>query len=291
MQFQQNDIFILFYLQKYGFLTLRQIQKLLTEQPQHKETIARRLRILERCGYIKHFGYVRVAWGRAPKVFYLTENGFEVLIENKIPENLLGRYKKRNKPQWSPVFRHRIELVDLFISLELSAKRFPNLEVERIFLEYNRNAKNQSETADFIADKQHLEDKLIPDGAFILKNSQTQTASLYFMELDRSTETIISQIAPNSAGASLQDRMRKYEQYLLSRNFAKKYAQWGAFEVFTLLFVTTSERRIDNIRAIPDLNPECNEYFYFNTYENSTADFFCRSWKKRDSNLETFAIL
>ena len=281
MQFQTEDIVILFFLQKYNFLTISQAARVAPHR--HRVTIAKRLLTMQQMGYIDYFGDTRIGFERVPKVYYIKEKGYELLLDNQLEPVMLGNFKKKNSPSWSPIFKHRLQLVDVFLSLEMSIKNYPDLELVKVFMDYNHTPEGKCETTDFVSNEQTPENKIVPDGAFVLRNDRKDTAALYFIELDKGTESIISKIAPNDRQNTIYAKMKKYDRYLTSGNFNQKYSPYGDFPVFTLLFITTSPTRIENIRKkVLALPKNLHQYYLFGTYEEVKDDFFTESWKIRD---------
>lgn len=283
MTFSEDDLLALFYLQKYNFLTIDQSLTILGKERSRKN-LAHRLLQIEQAGFLGSFGNQNVGFVKAPKVYYLKEKGYQVLTE-EFPLELIGRYKKKKQPSWSSKYKHRLALIDLFLSLEISVRNSTKYELVKVFLEYNRNAAKDGgymvETTDELKTGTNPQDRITPDGAFILKNQHTSNQGLYFLEMDMGTETITNKIS-KSPKFTLSNRMQEYDLYLQSGSYAKKYQEHGDFNFFTLLFVTTAEARRDNIRKCTlNLPPLLHAYYYFNIYETVKQNFFNPQWKVR----------
>ena len=78
MNFSDDDILILFYLQKYTFLTIEQARYILDRRRSY-QSLARRLKGLETQGYLSSYGGHRIGYVNTPKIFFLTRSGFEIL--------------------------------------------------------------------------------------------------------------------------------------------------------------------------------------------------------------------
>ncbi len=282
MQYQQDDLMILFYLQRYGFLSIKQAIKC-TDLNRHRDSISRRLLLMQRASLIDSFGNIRYGFTKAPKIYYIMQKGFDLLLENRIPSEMLGKFKLRNKTKWSPVFEHRLNVVDIFLSLEIALKKREELELVKLFMDYNRLENGQCETTDFINSERVPENKIVPDGAFIIKSHNTGNTALFFVEMDKGTETILSRLTPNDRTNTLYNRLNKYDKYLQGGNFSDKYSEWGEFAVFRLLFITDKPARVNNIREKTSTLPEdLHQFYFFNNLENVKEDFLNETWKSRD---------
>jgi hypothetical protein len=285
MNISDDDFLVFFYLQKYSFLTIEQARFALGRRRSY-QSMARRLKSLEDQSLLASFGGHRIGYANTPKIFFLTRPGFELLEnESGIPAEMLGRFRKKTKPKWTTKTKHRIFLIDLFLSLEQSVRRSGHLELDRVFLEYRfvkKGGRIFSETTDFVADEPEPENKIVPDGAFVLKSLRTSAEGLFFIEMDMATEQIVSRITKN-ADFAIKTKFEKYDRYLSGGRYRDKYGSVGNFDYFTMLFVTLSDARINNIRRkLSDLSPEFHEYYFFNTHEAVMDDFFNQSWKSRD---------
>lgn len=283
MNFSDDDLVMLFYLQKYNFLTINQAVKAIDNNRSY-QNIGRRLRTMSSAGYLSSFGGHRIGFVNIPKIYFLKKKGYQLLIDNDVPLELLGDFKEKSKPHWSTQTKHRLNLIDIFLSLESGVRKIEHLDLVKVFLEYNRIKQGKaifSETTDFVADERTAENKIVPDGAFVIKSLKTEKRVLFLVEMDMGTESIVSRISKNT-NLPLYERIKKYDRYLMSGNYVGKYREWGSFDHFVLLFVTLSEKRMENIRkelfALPE---QFHEYYMFNTYDVVVKDFFNNQWKAR----------
>jgi hypothetical protein len=249
----------LFYLQRYRFLTIDQFARCANF---NRSTAADQLRCMARHGLLGHFGNTGLAGhGKAPKVYFLTRKGWEVLTrESDIPPELIGTHKKTHlTTRWSPQMYHRLQTVDLMISAEVAVRSRSHLTMIKTFLEYRRvkrGSDSVKETTDDITGEGDAESRIVPDAAFIIENIETQKRALFFVEMDRATEPIVSSITRDSR-MTLHHKIAQYDRYLQSLKYAKTYSPYGAFTFFTLLLVTLSETRVDHIRqGLADLPVE-----------------------------------
>ena len=99
--------------------------------------------------------------------------------------------------------------------------------------------------------------------------------------MDMATERIVAKISHDKR-ITLRYKIEQYDRYLTSGRFAKTYAPYGEFRYFTLLFVTLTDARIDNIRrALADLPVGLADYYRFSTFDKAHADFFAAHWRSR----------
>jgi hypothetical protein len=273
----------LFFIQRYRSLTIDQFARV---ADLNRNTASNQLRLLELGGFLGHFGNTGTGHGKTPKAYFLTRKGFELLHrESDIPPELLGSHKEvKVEARWSPQMYHRLRTVDLMISAEVAVRRRPQLSMVATFLEYRRVKREMRvvpETADYVAGEETSENRIIPDAAFVLENIETKRRALFFVEMDMGTERIVSAITRDHR-LSLQYKLRQYDRYLKSRRYAHTYAAYGDFRFFTLLFVTQSEQRIENIRReLTDLPQELAPYYRFTTFAAAMGDFFSAIWTSR----------
>jgi protein involved in plasmid replication-relaxation len=274
----------LYFIQRYRFLTIAQFGRAAGLKPSFAAEL---LRTFEARNFLHYFGNVGMhGHGKTPKVYYLTRKGYELLRrESDIPDEVLGTFKETFvEAKWSPQMYHRLYLVDLLIALEAAVRSREHLSLSRTWLEYRRvkqRGRTIRETTDFVAAEETPENRIIPDAAFVLENLETHRRGLFFLEMDMGTERIVSRISRDPR-ITLHFKMEQYDRYLQSGRFAQTYRPWGEFGFATVLFVTNSEARMNNIRReMLDLPPALHPYYRFNTYERTAADFLNAEWKAR----------
>ena len=205
-----NTLAGLFFIQRYRFLTITQFARV---TGLHYSTAADTLRQFEHAGILGFFGNSRLAGnGKTPKAYYLTRKGWELLREESDNSHeLVGEYKEvKIEARWAPQMYHRLATVDLLTALEIAVRKRPHLSIVQTFLEYRRLKQgNQiiNETTDFVDLAETSENKIIPDAAYILENTQTSRRALFFLEVDMATERIISH-SPQSNQTTIR---RKFE--------------------------------------------------------------------------------
>jgi DNA-binding MarR family transcriptional regulator len=274
----------LFYIQRYRFLTISQYARIASL---NHDTATKQLRRFEERGLLGYFGNTGIrGYGKTPKAYFLTRKGFELLRrESEIPPELIGTHKEvKVESRWSPLMYHRLRTVDLMISAEVAVRVRPQLSMVATFLEYRRVKRGSQvsrETTDYVAAEETAENRIIPDAAFILENIETKKRALFFIEMDMATEPIVSRITRDTRH-TIQQKLRQYDRYLKSLRYKETYAAYGYFRFFTLLFVTLTVERVNNIRRdMQDLPAELAHYYRFTTFEESMGDFFSAIWKSR----------
>jgi hypothetical protein len=275
-----KDLLVLFYLQKYSFLTIRQVMKALDDGRCY-QTMGRKLWEMAKTDLVGFSKGHSAGLIKEPRIYYLQKNGYEVLLDRKVPVELLGQFRGEHYPVWTSQTKRLLPLIDMFLSLEAGIKGIDGLELIRIFLKYNWvnvGTNVIAETTDFISADEQEDKKMVPDGAFILQRRRKEKR-LFLVEMDLGTERGSNRVKKNSTPA-LHERLRKYAAYLQSRQYAQEHKEWGEFNYFTLLVVTRSADRIDNVRKnIFDLPPQFHQYYFLNYYDAVATSFFNKEWK------------
>jgi hypothetical protein len=107
--------------------------------------------------------------------------------------------------------------------------------------------------------------------------------------MDMGTERIVSRISRDQR-ITLHFKMEQYDGYLPIRRVSAKrsvrghHKPWGEFAFATVLFVTDSDARMNNIRReMLDLPPALHPYYRF-TFELAAANFLSGDWKARSAD-------
>jgi Replication-relaxation len=214
--------------------------------------------------------------------------------ESNLPAETIGPFHDVHREfSWTPQMYHRLRILDCFIALELAVRNRGHLELVDTWLEYRRRKGTmERETTDYIDDREIAENRIVPDGAFVLGNLQTGRRGLFLLEMDMGTERITVR-ASSDKRATIRGKFEQYDRYLKSGRFVAKYASAGDFGFFTLLFVTLAADRVENIRtAVSDMQQELHAYYRLTTLDAAVNDFVCSIWKSRDvrDNL-TYALV
>lgn len=280
----------LYFIHRYRFLTVKQFANVAGVKD---KTASEALLRLERGKFLSHFGNVGIrGYGKTPKVYYLKRRGYELLLtESGIPPELIGTFKETKvNSKWSPQMYHRMATLDALIALEVAVQQRPHIDVVETFIEYRRNKRGhqwQAETTDYVASEEISQNRIVPDAGFIIENVASGRRALFLMEIDMGTERITSKL-PHGKRFSVHHKMTQYDRYLMGGRFAQNYAKWGEFKSFTLLFITTTAERRDNMRReLQSLPGELHQYYRFNVLETVFAEFFNDEWRARSLTDDT----
>lgn len=288
MKLSERGVLALFYCQRYGLLTVEQLAFIAS-----CSVSTARATFNDLGAYVDSFGNVGlIGKGKAPKVYHITQKGYEALKrDGEIPLKLIGKFRRsKGASKWSAKMFHRIQTVDVMLSVEKSIAKYGRLDVVKTFIEYRREQVDgvyTPETTDKLGAY-----NITPDGAFILENEDDEKF-LFFVEVDRGTERITTKIA-GMKSYTLKSKLSKYDEYLNSGLFAKKYKKYGEFNYFTLLFITTSDERVDNIKkSASDLPSELHDYYYFSTFKKiNSNNLFSKIWQNRNpDNLSNHELI
>ena len=275
------------FIQQYRYLTIDQFMKVAGSSK------SRAYKVLADQSNQKNLGFLGGSPKKTPgkgsplKHYFLTEKGYNRLLEWGVSETSLGPFRRvKEESQFTDKMYHRRKLVDTLIAVELSINKYPNHSIKHVFYENRMEAVAgggfRSEMTDYTGEEENTETKIIPDGAFILHSHHSNTDHLFFVELDTKTEVILSSKDNQS---SLLAKYRKYLKYLNSGKFVSKYSSYGNFDHFHMLMVTLPVKRAVNIRQKMDwLKNKQGEYFYVSSLPQVSTDFFGRHWYSFNSN-------
>jgi Replication-relaxation len=269
-------------MQKYRFLTIAQFARIAGFSVYHSAEV---LRGLQRWGLIGWFGFVGIpGQGKAPKVYYLRRKGFDILCSED------PQFADQTEPfsdvqaTWTPHMYHRLRIIDLLLSAEVAIRGRPHLRMVKVFVEYRMRRRGTTparETTDFVGPEETSDNKLVPDAAFIMENTETGKRALFFVEMDMGSERIITNL-PRDHKITLHHKLAQYDRYLKSLRYSETYTEYGHFRSFILLFVTLSYERMGNIlRHVQDLPVELSPYYRFTTLDEAMGDLFGPIWKSR----------
>lgn len=271
---------------RYRLLSVDQFSRASQLKPSHVRDL---LRTYERQHLLGSIGNVGLRGGsKAPKLYYLTKSGYAAMLDagGFFPEDIGYYVRPHTSTRWTPIMAHRMATIDLLLSVEQGLATQPEYRLVRALHEYRRirhgNKPPQPETSDFVAEPFDATTRVVPDAGFILEKESTGVRALFFIETDRGTERLTS---GSDGSYSIVEKFKLYERYLSGGRFAKTYVGDGDFKFFTLLFVTTSEARIENARrACSSLNANFHPYFKFATLAAAKDNFFAPTWLSRDAS-------
>ena len=241
----ERDLEVIFDLYEYRYLTGSQIAQLRFPSQQ---TANRRIRSLIRDRHIQPF------WspGIDERIFALDRRGAEIVKAHLEGLGIEGDLRLRKKGFHTPkdyyFLRHFLEVNQFRIDLVQGCELSPETSLLGYVPEYHgRKSKkgglvklirdNVSDIRDGEGDVSHT-----PDSVFAL--SRNGKPALFFLEIDRGTETI------SSEERGVLKCFRFYINYLVSRSYRKyeKNFRCGELKGFRVLFVTTTQERVRNIR-------------------------------------------
>lgn len=153
-----------------------------------------------------------------------------------------------------------------------------------------RGTKIARETTDFVADEETAENRIIPDGGFVLENIESGRRGLFFVEMDMATERIVTfdhaRHPRHPAPQDLAVRSLSPERSLCPH-------LWGMGRLpFFHLAVRHVRGETGNVRReMSDLPADLAPYFRFSTFERANADFLGAVWKTRSMTDNAFHAL
>lgn len=238
-----NDGRFLKFLAEYRILTPTQIT---TFYQKNRQVVWRRLRILEKEGLIQTIRYeLGRGRGRPEGLLGLTERGVDILIEKRligkdVPyDNILidGPFCIDHQLllNWFRIHLNQVEQVISRISVVFLAHNSP-------FLPRGPNGRI------FITDYSPVPDsglqgiKFTPDAVLGISDSVADKTCLYFLEVDRGTETMAS---PKRDMNDIRQKIINYQWYFHSKRY-KRYEEVFKRELrgFRLLCLTSTYGRL-----------------------------------------------
>jgi len=99
------------------------------------------------------------------------------------------------------------------------------------------------------------DDGFIPDGVFSIASEKQNKRLLFFLEVDRSTESIASAQNP----VSISQKIRSYRSYFQTKGYKRYEKMWMEnLDGFRVLFLTNTPQRRDSISGFLRTNPSLN---------------------------------
>lgn len=240
-QLVDRDIEILQALNRYRFLQTGQIRTLLFPQNTTLQSTQRRLKYLYHNKYINRIiPLFQVGQGSPETAYYLDKKGI-ALLEDQGEE--IGSYARPGQISFQ-YLTHSLAISQFRVNLEVALKDHPIIELHRFVADYE--IKGQTEAAigkhkyKLFDQVQHPISKesytVYPDALIILKTKPDQKPyqRLLFLEQDQGTESL-TRIKEKTTGYALYKKQDIFKKF-------------GKFDTFTVLVITTSERRAANMR-------------------------------------------
>ena len=237
---QQRDIDLFESLAKYRYLTTTQLHNIIFTGLS-PTSIRRRLFKLYHNAYIDRL-FTDNPQSTKPvgeACYFLDKDGYNVLVSERDYD---GAFQAKNKRVKAVFLNHTIAIIDFRLSIEKGLKnnKLAYLPENAWFSEYDMQDPMATKKRDkyIIYDEVYDSEinrrvSLYPDSLFVLNGlgKYADYQALYFVEIDRGTES----------SKKILKKLRAYDLYLKNKGF-KKYADVNFFKV---LFVTTSQKRID----------------------------------------------
>lgn len=228
----------------YRYLTSSQVARLLFPSQQ---TANRRLRALLQLGFVTYFEVPAVP----ERIYRLTRQGAELVARQKETPFEELRYWSVNThaPKDYYFMRHFIAASDFRMALEAACRRagvevlfLPEWLAQREGQAIRRHITSRSAWGDVLL-KGERELVHTPDAAIVLR-WPSGGAALFFLEVDRGTETL------SNPRRGVRKMVRSYLSSLHEGDYRRyeRFAGGGPLRGFRVLFVTTSERRLENTR-------------------------------------------
>ena len=279
----ERDILVVLDVYKFRYLATYQVENLHFPS---KQTANRRLRVLIEDGYIK--GY-NAPW-IADRIFHLTPKGAEMVASALgIPTEQLPFRRISDAAKDYYFLRHFLQLNDFRIALQFAQKRQASISLLGFIPEYFGDNSSKGGVGKYIKDvvcdikNPKVEIQFTPDAVFALEKSGTPV--LFFLEIDRGTEVV------GNPEKGVLKAINFYYNYFISKKY-NRYAKdfkCGQFNGFRVLFVTTTETRLGNMRAaVKQANHKETRFVWLTTADKiKPQTLFSEIWQamdERDTN-------
>jgi len=283
------------FISSYRYLSVNQAATVTGLKPKSASELLLRL---ERQKLLASFGNTGIrGYGKTPKVYYLTKPGHLILSEECGHLGIdVEPYRQINiNSRWSPMMYHRLATLDVMMALERDCRSLPHYSLVKTFVEYRREKVNHQwrrETTDYVAKPETSENRIVPDAGFILENTDTQQRALFLIEVDCGTEQLTT-LQTSLIPQTFSHKINQYDRYVASKRITTRYQAWGDFSYFTLLVITDSDTRIQNMRSTLQTNSASLYRFYrFSTLDAVTENFLHDKWLSRDrADPQTYRLI
>ena len=243
LRLKTTDCSILECLAEYRVLTVSQIAAIFHKS---RQVIRRRLRDLEEGGLVEVVGSeLGRGRGRPESSLGLTERGIDVLKE----KDLLGQNVPYDKVLGDCLFAagHQLLLNWFRIHLKEVERVLPRLNIKVMAQESPFLPKTQDGRV-FITDHSPMPGSgmkgvtFTPDAVFATADSVGGKTCLFFLEVDRGTETMAS---PKRDMTDIRQKIVNYQWYFQSGGYKRYEEVFGAnLRGFRLLFLTSTHGRL-----------------------------------------------
>ena len=283
-QLTERDVETVVSVYKYRYLATSQIQRM--HFPSSPQMAYRRLRVLSGHGFLEPF----TTPGIEERVFHLGQKGAELVASHlDLPLPQLLWTKPVRTPKDYYFLRHFLQLNDFRIILTQTCDRSEDIQLLGFIPEYLGQKTAQGGVRkyirDVVCDVQDISQKLhhTPDGVFALQKEGKP--ALFFVEIDRGTEVLTNE------DKGFLKAIRFYLSYLVDEEqpFQRYQPDFGcaSFQAFRVLFVTTAEKRVENMRqAVSELRfhrPQAKRFIWVTAFEQVTPEaVFGDIWRSTD---------
>ncbi|MFB3789484.1 MAG: replication-relaxation family protein, partial [bacterium] len=235
------DIQSLRYLAEFRVLSVRQLAVL---ENANVRSVRRRLASLDRQGFITKRVRIRNGVrGKPEHIFHVTPRGLKLMQS----EGLGDFTFHRQLIPWENKINveHQLSVNWVLISAQL-LERYTELEVRWLsrFSLSTPYGKKQREFSDAFPPIRNGYDNtpFVPDAVFTITDSASSKTLLFFVEVDRDTESLFSH---NPNQKTVGKKLLQYRSFLTSQAYKKYEAIFQAqFKGFRLLLVCTSSPRL-----------------------------------------------
>ncbi len=240
-KFTKRDFSILCSLFEYKYLSVSQVEKLHFPSLQ---TAYRRMKVLKDQGQVESLSVPEIN----EVVYLLTKRGYGVVKETVDDRNIFSNWTEtKSKPHNSLFMRHFLAISDFRINLFQTCKN-SDIRLLGFIPEYFSKGTGKGVPTKYIRDTVCVSEsshELIPhtpDGVFVLE--RRGKFALFFLEIDMGTEVV------SKPEKGVLKFIQFYVNYLLQGRYQRYCSDFEVdeFRAFRSLTVTTSERRIENVR-------------------------------------------
>jgi len=132
------------------------------------------------------------------------------------------------------------------------------------------------------------DDGFIPDGVFSIRNEQQNKRLLFFLEADRSTESIESVQNP----VSISQKIRSYRSYFQTKGYKRYEKMWMEdLNGFRVLFLTNTPQRKEAICRFLRTNPSLNFIWITDKEQMFRHGVSARIWTRGGTSSPLVSIL
>lgn len=241
-----------------------------------QQMLRRKIRTFEKQGLIettsRGFGK---GMGRPEKVVFLSFVGLKYLQDS-------GMVDKNVSMEERSVINSRVvehQLMLNWIRLYLMQLGHGNGDLSLDFL----SPALHTESYRIGIDNKRIGSSLIPDGIFSITNRGQNKSLLFFLEVDRGTETLVSK---NPLVKDIRNKIVGYQEIISAKTYKDFERSFGHdFKGFRVLFVSASEKRFEQINRLIRGIPQTD--FVWNTTIETIRQhgIFDQTWV-RGGNME-----